>query len=488
MSKRFDSRAWRMAERLAGAPKRAYRYVQRQAPGLVERWDPAAKSAQVPREALDLLRGQVDGMTISEKLEAFHHGVASGAHEVAGSVAGDVYASIPDLVAGSQKRAVAALIHHHVAIGETEAAEDLRRDYEELGATTPLVDPVTISEQIDRGEIAVPHVHRMLRRNWRYVLKAPQLHLLAHRSTVASDPRAATDALNRYLRTQGTDRVTSMGDSGHYLRDLRLAPATPVTGGPLVSVLISSYNSEETIGYAVRSILQQSYQNLEVLVCDDASTDATQELLKAEFGQAPRVSLFRSTANQGTYNVRNALIARARGELITVHDGDDISLPRRIEYQVQQLQNPLKRASVTNLLRVRPDGRIEFFRDRKANRMAIVSLMASRQVFDAMGPYRSAKFGADFEFLERLKAHYGSAAVARIRRPQMLCLWAEQSATQQAGAQALSSGYRSPARRLYSDLVYRQRLLGKAVLSDEEIDEQLRASDNYRDATGIEAL
>ena len=485
MPKRFETRAWRVAERLAGAPKKAYRVVAEQSPRVVRRWDPAARSTEIPKTAAKLCEGLVTEMTISEKLEAFRHSVASGAHGVAAPIAGDIYGAIPGLLKDAQKRAVAALMSHHRAVGDEQEVERLRRDHQ---APDSKLDVLAVANRIDARELEADGVAQLLRRNWRDVLQNPQLHLLSHRSAIETDTALATAALNRYLRAEGACQVESVGDTGHYLRDLRFAPVAKVHGGPRVSVLVSAFNAAETIGYALRSLLQQSHQNLEILVCDDASTDETPNILRSEFGDNTKISLYRSTANQGTYNIRNALMAKARGELITVHDADDLCMPRRIELQVKQLRVPTKSGSITNLLRVEPNGRIEFFRDGNANRMATVSLMASRRIFDEIGPYRSASFGADFEFLEKLKAKHGAGSIARVRSPQMLCLWAEQSATKQAGAQALSTGYRSPARRLYSDLVYRQRVLGKKAVRDEDIDAELRASGNWREPSGIEPL
>ncbi len=481
MTKRFDSRAWRLAERLVGAPKRAYQRVQEQAPELVKRWDLAARSATIPPEVVRLCEGLTSEMTMSEKLTAFGHSVGSGAHGIADSLAGDVLSAIPSLEGKRRQSALDALESHHIALGNAQepASDDV------TSQQRARIRPRDVAQHIDEGHFGLDDVSLLLRRRWLDVLQNPQLHLLSHRGIVLEGRGDSANALNRYLRTQGSDRIESVSDSGHYLRDLQLASAPKVQGGPLVSVLISAYNAADTIEYAVRSILAQSHQNLEVLVCDDDSSDDTRTILSREFGGEERVSLFRSNKNQGTYNIRNALIAEASGELITVQDADDMSLPRRIEYQTKQLRAPTKKASITNLLRIKPDGRIEFFRDHNANRMAIVSLMAHRHVFRELGPYRSARFGADFEFLEKLKSRYGASAIARVRSPQMLCLWAEQSVTRQAGAQALSSGYRSPARRLYSDLVYRQRVLGTNSVSDADINGELQKSGNWRDVTGI---
>ena len=101
----------------------------------------------------------------------------------------------------------------------------------------------------------------------------------------------------------------------------------------LVSIIMSAHNSAATIGYAVRSILAQSYGNIELLICDDGSSDATSAELDKLRGD-PRIRLFRSRGNQGTYGVRNSLIPEARGAYITFHDSDDFALPDRIERQL----------------------------------------------------------------------------------------------------------------------------------------------------------
>jgi hypothetical protein len=64
-------------------------------------------------------------------------------------------------------------------------------------------------------------------------------------------------------------------------------------------------------------------------------------------------------------------------------------------------------------------------------------------------------------------------------------LWSEASATRAIGTEALENGYRSPSRRLYSELVFAQHAAGFARRSDAEIDELLRSSDNYLEPSEI---
>jgi hypothetical protein len=111
------------------------------------------------------------------------------------------------------------------------------------------------------------------------------------------------------------------------------AAATPA---PVVSVIVPAYNVRQHLREAVDSLLAQTWHDLEVLVIDDASTDGTLQVL--EDLQDPRLTLLRLGANVGLSNVRNLGLARARGEFIALLDGDDVSLPQRIEKQLAVLR------------------------------------------------------------------------------------------------------------------------------------------------------
>ncbi len=454
LARHFDSRAWQAAERIAGLPNSLYRQVQERRPALVKHWDPAATGAEIPESARKLCAGSARQLSRAQAVEAFCHAVAAGAHVVADELVDELL---------DEPRAIKALYAHWCALGELDRARAWHDRHAASFAYRHPLDPYQLAIDIDEGRLEADALSALLVQHRRELLRNPELHLLAHRALLSQAPEAARAALNRYLRAMKLPLIERAGSGKNYLRDMQLAPVPELVSGPRVSVLVAAYNAEQTIEYALASILGQSYQNLELLVCDDASTDGTLQLLLERFANQPRVRLFRSRSNQGSYNLRNALIAQAAGDLITVHDADDISLPDRIALQVAQLRNPAKKASVSNFLRISPEGRVPFFRDRKASRMAIVSLMASREVFAQLGPYRGARFAADFEFLERLKARYGVGAVARIRSPQLLCLWSERSVTRGAASEALANGYRSPARRAYSDLVYRERVLGTSL-------------------------
>ena len=103
----------------------------------------------------------------------------------------------------------------------------------------------------------------------------------------------------------------------------------------LVSVLLSTYNSEETLGESINSLLNQTYKNLEILISDDGSTDSTKEICKKFQLKDERILLSSNKKNVGLTKSLNNLAQKASGSLIARHDADDISLPNRIEEQIQ---------------------------------------------------------------------------------------------------------------------------------------------------------
>ncbi len=104
---------------------------------------------------------------------------------------------------------------------------------------------------------------------------------------------------------------------------------------PSVSIPIISYNQADFIQETVISAVEQDYDNLEVIICDDASTDSTQEVLLEIASQYPnRVNLHFNKTNLGGGRNRLKSLSLCRGEFITYLDGDDLFLPRKIQNQV----------------------------------------------------------------------------------------------------------------------------------------------------------
>jgi glycosyltransferase involved in cell wall biosynthesis len=103
---------------------------------------------------------------------------------------------------------------------------------------------------------------------------------------------------------------------------------------PLVSVIVPAYNAEVFIERTLKSILNQTYTNIEVLVVDDGSQDSTAKIVKLFVQKDSRVTLLQQP-NSGVAAARNLAIAKSQGEFIAPIDADDIWYPQNIEKQVE---------------------------------------------------------------------------------------------------------------------------------------------------------
>jgi glycosyltransferase involved in cell wall biosynthesis len=110
-----------------------------------------------------------------------------------------------------------------------------------------------------------------------------------------------------------------------------------MSSSPLISVLIPTYNVSPFVEEAVRSIMQQTYYNLEIIVVDDCSTDDTYSLLSNMASGDSRIKLYRNETNQRIVETLNFALSQATGTFIARMDGDDVSAPNRLEKQFQFL-------------------------------------------------------------------------------------------------------------------------------------------------------
>lgn len=109
-------------------------------------------------------------------------------------------------------------------------------------------------------------------------------------------------------------------------------PSTP----PLVSVLLPAFNHADYVREAVESVLAQTCRDLELLVIDDASTDATWSVLQS--CADPRLRLRRHDANLGSHATLNELLGLARGSFIAIINSDDVFHPGRLAACIETLQ------------------------------------------------------------------------------------------------------------------------------------------------------
>lgn len=106
-----------------------------------------------------------------------------------------------------------------------------------------------------------------------------------------------------------------------------------------VSIIMSCYNSQATIGQSIESILNQSYENFELLICNDGSIDGTFREIEKYSKADKRISIFKNEKNIGLTKSLNLLINKSDGEFIARQDDDDISLSHRIETQIKVIKD-----------------------------------------------------------------------------------------------------------------------------------------------------
>ncbi|MBM7706083.1 glycosyltransferase EpsE [Chryseomicrobium aureum] len=109
-------------------------------------------------------------------------------------------------------------------------------------------------------------------------------------------------------------------------------------GNKLISVAIATYNSESTIVEALESIINQTYNNFEIIICDDGSTDNTINIIKDYSDKYENIFVYLNETNMGLAFSLNKCIAKSKGEFIARQDADDKSDPMRFQRQYEFLQ------------------------------------------------------------------------------------------------------------------------------------------------------
>lgn len=186
---------------------------------------------------------------------------------------------------------------------------------------------------------------------------------------------------------------------------------------PLVSVIVPSYNTAQYVPDAVRSILAQSYQNLEVRVVDDGSKDNTREVMQA-FANDPRV-FYHYQENRGESGARNTGIRESKGDLIALLDADDLWMPRKLELQVPCFQaHPEVGVVYTNTVHVdSSNNEIPTYRTTRHNGRITGKLFGENFVTGATSMFRRECFNdemydetfktcADYDLSLRLSVKY----------------------------------------------------------------------------------
>jgi len=265
-------------------------------------------------------------------------------------------------------------------------------------------------------------------------------------------------ATNAWAAAAAVPEISLRPGPGPRFERLEVAPAEPVLAHDKVSVIMPAYNAAATIERAVRSILSQSWRNLELIIVDDSSSDGTAQLAERLAAEDARIRVLRNPANVGPYVSKNRGLLAATGRYVTGHDADDIALPTRLADQMQPIRDDAScAASIGYMVRLDRNGVFSFPAKIGASsydgvaRLAMISLLVERSLLlERVGFWDSVRFGADSEMLARVTALLGPR-LRELPRVVMLCLNAEGSLTNHAehGVNVLEGV--SPVRQAYRE-------------------------------------
>lgn len=203
------------------------------------------------------------------------------------------------------------------------------------------------------------------------------------------------------------DRLTSGTDLGS------------IEDGPKITVLIAAYDAADTLPTALRSLQEQTWKNLEIIVIDDCSPDggATCKVVEDFAARDPRISLIAMEKNGGAYIARNSGLDAATGEFVTIHDADDWSHPQKIEIQARYLEEHEEVMGCTSQqARCRAD--LHFNRWSGSGVLLFTntsSFMYRRApVKEKLGYWDTVRFAADNELVRRIMAIWGTESIVHI--------------------------------------------------------------------------
>lgn len=287
----------------------------------------------------------------------------------------------------------------------------------------------------------------------------PGDNLFTVAANLAQDGNARLDWISRIFENHGLDRIAARSGREPTLDVLTTTAPAGGVEGPMVTVLVPTFNAETTLATSLASLETQTWKNIEVLILDDASTDRSTDIARTFSRRDGRFRLIGQAQNRGPYHGRNTGLAAARGTFVTCQDADDWSHPRRIEIQVKRLiERPGLIANLSRCLTV-SDTLICTPRSARpgALRWNLSSLTFRREpVIERAGYWQEVRFAGDGEFIARLTAVFGPDTIGYLADgPLALVRQTQASLTASAGGGIARLGH--TARHEYRER-YRARL------------------------------
>lgn len=201
-------------------------------------------------------------------------------------------------------------------------------------------------------------------------------------------------------------------------------------GNPLISIVMVNYNHEESIGESIESVIAQTWQNWELIIVDDGSTDSSPEIIKEYAQKDSRILPVLQAENNHICVATNIGLSKVRGEFVARLDSDDIWQPQKLEKQIQYMrEHPEGSLCFTKLDIIDEKGRninqdnpvlYDIYNGRQegkkgwirhffyyGNTLIQSTLLMKREVLDTIGGFNLAYMqGHDFDFFTRAILKY----------------------------------------------------------------------------------
>lgn len=170
---------------------------------------------------------------------------------------------------------------------------------------------------------------------------------------------------------------------------------------------MSVYNSENTIENSIKSILNQSFENFELIIVDDCSTDSSVEIIKNYQKNDKRVKLFKNDINIGLTRSLNIAIKHSIGEIVARQDSDDFSNPHRFEVQKNYLVSDNYDLCVSRAINKQNNKKLPRFTYFLPNNIVVKfknpfihgTLMIKKKVLNKIGNYNESFYFAQDYYL-----------------------------------------------------------------------------------------
>ena len=252
--------------------------------------------------------------------------------------------------------------------------------------------------------------------------------------------KQALAMINTSLASYGFEPISESWAKNNFdLQHLSTGPVKAIDDERLVTVIMTAHKDNPMMHKAVSSILSQSYNNLELLIIDDASAPEDVAVYES-FLPDSRVSILRMPENSGTYAGKNHGLKHANGEFITFMDSDDWQHPQKIEKIIARLdKEPDSVAGFESYVRLMPDGELAQIGSWFVRKCLMGTVWKRQPLLEVLGGFDEVRVSADSELLERAEVIFGKQRIIHTPVASYIATYHRQSLT---GGGPFSIGWR----------------------------------------------